>query len=265
MSEIENLDNIMPADDIPLAEVSNESEPAPQEMPRMFTQEEVDRMLHSERKLVASKVREATREKLEQQYLSEIEKLKSEGALSGAGPKASDSELASQILNTLRQELDARDEAKREAEQQRLIEQAQAEYAQDVEQKAAKLRAQFEEAAASPIYDDFNEVLGKLNYRKFGKTALNAANFDNAADILYELTKTPGQLLDMERMLETDEEMGNAYLKELSEEVKKKRKLREENANVNNQPLLKRAKSDPLGGGSGTRLSMEELKKRYIR
>jgi hypothetical protein len=115
-------------------------------------------------------------------------------------------------------------------------------------------------AAGASKYQDFGEVTGAVDMRDFPNfVALLADHADNAADILYDLSKRPSKMDEIERLCERSPKYAISEMKRLSESIKAN-----EAANQQKQsraPLTQQRPSN-TGTDSGP-LSIADYKRMY--
>lgn len=140
----------------------------------------------------------------------------------------------------------------------------------EAEQKAAELEEQkvrvkeqadkyhLKMSKGSEHFPDFQEMLGDFEPDKFPNTALLAADFDNTPEIMYELSRNPAKLIEIEALSKTLPRMAMRQLKILSDSIVKNLDAKAEN--VTTEPPLSRIKPSTAGADNG-KMTLNDFKK----
>lgn len=75
-------------------------------------------------------------------------------------------------------------------------------------------------SCAKDKYPDFEETLANLEVHKFPEVVQLANNFDNTADIMYELGKNPGKAVILKQLAQLNPKMGALEIQRLSDSIK---------------------------------------------
>lgn len=75
-------------------------------------------------------------------------------------------------------------------------------------------------SAAKDKYPDFEETLTNLEVHKFPEVVQLANNFDNTADIMYELGKNPSKAVILKQLAQLNPKMGALEIQRLSDSIK---------------------------------------------
>lgn len=149
-------------------------------------------------------------------------------------------------------------------EAQRLRDQWIQETQQKAEEQAAQriVKTFYDKiAAGKEKYDDFEQVTGDLELRRFPNIVhMLAENIENSHDVLYELSKNRAKLAQIEITAREYPQEALYDLRRLGESIKKNDEVstrREANA-----PLHQQRPSN-VGTDSGSVLSMRDLKSKY--
>ncbi len=74
--------------------------------------------------------------------------------------------------------------------------------------------------AAKDKYPDFEETLANLEVHKFPEVVQLANNFDNTADIMYELAKNPSKAVILKQCAQLNPNLATLELRRLSDSIK---------------------------------------------
>lgn len=103
----------------------------------------------------------------------------------------------------------------KKATQEELAQQANEWQAQQIAQQfLSKL------TAAKDKYPDFEETLSNLEVHKFPEVVQLANNFDNTADIMYELAKNPSKAVILKQCAQLNPNLATLELQRLSDSIK---------------------------------------------
>lgn len=149
---------------------------------------------------------------------------------------------------------------------ERLLAEAQAEQAKAYEEQrkeqANQITQKFFErlgAADREAYKDFDEVTGQLNLAAFPQLVQLTTEFDNTADLVYDLAANPGKLAQLDYLAKTDPNYALSQLKRLSESIKLNQQAKEEHLPTN--PPLSTMKPSAKAGTDSGDMSISDLRK----
>ncbi|WP_339050784.1 hypothetical protein [Rickettsiella endosymbiont of Xylota segnis] len=74
--------------------------------------------------------------------------------------------------------------------------------------------------AAKDKYPDFEETIANLEVHKFPEVVQLANNYDNTADIMYELGKNPSKAVILKQLAQLNPKMGALEIQRLSDSIK---------------------------------------------
>lgn len=109
---------------------------------------------------------------------------------------------------------------------------------------------------AKDKYPDFEETLGNLEVHKFPEVVQIANNFDNTADIMYELGKNPSKAVILKQLAQLNPKMGALEIQRLSDSIKQNQTAKQ---TPSAQPPLSQLTPSITKTTTG-RLSLRELK-----
>jgi|ERR1043165_3406403 hypothetical protein len=82
--------------------------------------------------------------------------------------------------------------------------------------------------AAKDKYPDFEETLASLEVHKFPEVVQLANNFDNTADIMYELAKNPSKAVILKQCAQINLNLATVELRRLSDSIKQNQTAKQE-------------------------------------
>lgn len=207
-----------------------ETAPAPD---RNLTQEHVNEIVKREKAAAADKVRR----EMEALHRQEIEQMKSGIPKSVGGIQQEDmGVIEERLMKRFAEEQDRRQNDQLRAENEQLLRNAADMY----HLKVAKGKDKF---------SDFEEVMRDFDPSAFPQVALESADFDNTDEIMYELSKNPGKLMQLTGLFEKSPIMGRRELTKLSQLIAQNQEAKENNVSTN--APLSRLKSSMVGEDSG--------------
>lgn len=109
---------------------------------------------------------------------------------------------------------------------------------------------------AKDKYPDFEETLTNLEVHKFPEVVQLANNFDNTADIMYELGKNPSKAVILKQLAQLNPKMGVLEIQRLSDSIKQNQSAKQ---TPSAQPPLSQLTPSLTKATTG-RLSLRELK-----
>ncbi|WP_342220248.1 hypothetical protein [Rickettsiella endosymbiont of Miltochrista miniata] len=111
-------------------------------------------------------------------------------------------------------------------------------------------------SAAKDKYPDFEETLANLEVHKFPEVVQLANNFDNTADIMYELGRNPSKAVILKQVAQLNPKMGALEIQRLSDSIKQNQSAKQI---PSAQPPLSQLTPSITKATTG-RLSLRELK-----
>lgn len=141
--------------------------------------------------------------------------------------------LQSQILEKIEGKLRSE---KEQLEQQQL----QREVDQIAQQYYGKM------AQGKELYDDFEAVTADFDPSAFPQIVFLANQVDNTPEVIYELSKKPGKLAELQKLLEHSPQLARKQMINLSQSIKNNREAK--NNLVEPQEPLDRMKPSPIAG-----------------
>ncbi len=218
---------------------------APVAEPKTLTQEEVDRVVKREKAELAA--REAKiRQELQAAHAAELDKLKTgQTAALGGMTGSVDTEKLYQDFSTkfqrdLRAQQDAIAAEAREAEMRRVA-----------DTYFSKLKA------AKERYNDFDEIMGDFEHEAFPQIVHAVSGMENAGDIMYELSKNPLKLQQIDYWLNKMPNRGMVELQKLADSISQNRAAAAEYEPTN--PPLSETRPSNVGADRGN-MTLEDLK-----
>lgn len=203
-----------------------------------LTQEQVNKLVAREKARAA----ENARREAETQYQRELEMLRQGSA----------------------QQEQRNAQVSREVDTDAIYQQIRERFTQELQQK--QLEEQMQQVANNYLqkisqgkgtYSDFDEVTKEFDPSAFPQVTFLLSGIDNAADVLYELSKNPSKLMIISQMAERAPKLANSELLKLSTSIKQNQ---EAQATVSNNPI-----SDPLDRLNPSRISTSNNGKMTVR
>jgi hypothetical protein len=205
--------------------------PAPQE--RTFTQEEVNSLVGRTRQEAA----ERTRRQMEAQIQKQAEAEKQ--AHPENAQEINAEALYQQMQERLHQEL------------------AQKQFEEKMTQVANDYYSKLD--AGKDKYEDFEKVMGDFEEHNFPELVFLVSGLDNAADVMYELSKNPQKLATIDYLARRSEKKARAELNSLSQSITANQQAKAEaTAQTTNSPLDRLQPSRISGSSDG--MSIRDLR-----
>lgn len=209
----------------------------PQE--RMLTQTQVDDIVKREKVRAAEKARMEAEARLSGGQSGQQQ-------MQGQPDMGMDREtLRKQVLEDVFAEADRMRE---EAEREQLLRELQ-DTADQYHHKVKK---------GSELFDDYNEVMADFEPAAFPALVRLAAPLDNLSEIMYELTKNPGKLVEINDLAQKSPKLAQRQLEKLSESIGKN--LAAKANNVSAPAPLSKIKPSSVGADNG-KMNLRDLKK----
>lgn len=207
---------------------------------KLLTQSQVNDLVGREKARAA----ERTRQELEARHREEIEKIRIEAAQQSGGNPVDTTEIERRVYDRFKEDLQKHRE---EAERQEFEHSIKS----TVDQYYVKM------GKGSELFDDFNEVMGDFESDKFPHTVLLAAKLDNTPEVMYELSKNPSKLQEIDSLAEKSPKMAMKQLEKLSKSIAQN--LEAKQSNVSAPAPLSRLKSSSVGADTG-KMTLKDLK-----
>lgn len=109
----------------------------------------------------------------------------------------------------------------------------------------------------SELFNDFNEVVGDFEPDKFSSTVHLATQMDNTADIIYELSKNPSKLIQIDSLARQSPKLAMKELQRLSDSISKN--IDAKMNNVEAPAPLSRLKPSTAGADNG-KMGLKDFK-----
>lgn len=201
--------------------------------------------------IVAREKREA-QERARREYESKLSELEASRDTQSA-PQAGIGGIPQEAYSSIKEKLmeDIMAEAKK----------AEEEYQKEQQKEAMKKVAEnyfTKLQKGKEIYQDFDEVLADFNPRNFPQVVYLASELDNTPEIIYELSKNPGKLANLNALAQADPEWAKKEMKKLSESIATNRNAIEQNQSPN-APLNRLSASSKVGGDTG-QMTLKDFK-----
>ena len=225
--------------------VSQDALTTPTPPEKMVPQSVVNQIVGSAKADAADRARREAAE----QYQTEIAQLKSGsmGGMQQVDPEA--------IYQQIKERFEA-DNAKAQEQAQ------QADYEKHVNDIAGKFLGKYEQG--KNLYDDFEAVTADFDPRAFPQLVFLTAELDNTAEVMYELSKNPGKLANINALAEKSPKMAQKQLANLSESIKANQAAVQGNQEANS-PLPRLKSSATAGADSGKSTIRDYRQMDYLR
>jgi len=199
---------------------------------KMLSQSQVNKIVQHEK----AKAAQTIKRDLEERHQRELEQIKSQ-----------------QQQQTQRNE-----NVPRELDANAIYQQVQEKFNQEMEQR--RLKDEVDRVAHSYIskmeqgkaaYDDFEEVTKEFDPTAFPQLTYLVSGMDNAADVIYDLSRNPLKLAGLDRLAEKNPRQAQSELLKLSRSIAENRQAQsDENSNQVAAPL-DRLQSSRVSGSNG--------------
>ena len=203
-----------------------ESVEAPREAPTM-TADQVRKVVQREK----AEAIEKGRREAQAQYEQELAALKQQqGSMGGMAPQIDEEQLYGKFFDRLMGDVQKH---QFEANMQNIA----ANYIQNM-------------SKGRDLYEDFDKVTAAFEPEAFPKVVQLVSGMENAADIIYELSKNPSKLVTVNDLANRSPKMAQAQLQSLVDSIKMNQAAKENNVRTN-PPLSKHQPSATAGADSG--------------
>ncbi len=220
------VDNQVPADVDSSAEYSE----------KMLPQSQVDRIVKTAKLASAQKARE--------KLMAEMGGNSSESN-SSSGYLPGNSMTVDEVRNIISQESQKQLQAAQEAQ-----------IVNEAHRIANEFKAKID--AGKTLYPDYEQVVSNLPFANISHLVSVANEFENTADLMYELGKNPTKLAMIHQVAQLNPALAKSELQKLSESMKlneQAQKSRSPNAPLNQIP------SSPVSVGGGSGMSVSDYRK----
>lgn len=208
---------------------------------KMLSQSQVNKIVQHEK----AKAAQTIKRDLEERHQRELEQIKSQ-----------------QQQQTQRNE-----SVPREVDANAIYQQVQEKFNQEMEQR--RLKDEVDRVAytytskmeqGKNAYDDFEEVTKEFDPAAFPQLTYLVAGMDNAADVIYDLSRNPLKLAGLDRLAEKNPRQAQSELLKLSRSIAENRQAQsDENSNQVAAPL-DRLQSSRVSGSNG-KMGIRDLRK----
>lgn len=207
---------------------------------KMLSQSQVNKIVQHEK----AKAAQTIKRDLEERHQRELEQIKSQ-----------------QQQQTQRNE-----QVPRELDANAIYQQVQERFNTEMEQR--RLKDEVDRVAHSYIskmeqgkgaYEDFEEVTKEFDPTAFPQLTYLVSGLDNAADVIYDLSRNPLKLAGLDRLAEKNPRQAQSELLKLSRSITENRQAQsDENSNPVSAPL-DRLQSSKVSGSNG-KMSINDLR-----
>jgi hypothetical protein len=206
---------------------------------KTLTQSQVNEIVKREKANTAERVRR------EMEALREQEA--SRAPQNGLDPAALEEKIIQRLVEM--------DKKAQEEDRKREQEAQDAERRQQVEKVASEFWLKMK--SGKDQYSDFDEVMTDFDASAFPQLAFLAAGMEQTAGIMYELSKNPSKLAQLNLLAERSPKLAEREMKKLSESISKNEEAKAENVSPN--APLSRLKSSNVGADTG-KMSLKDYK-----
>ncbi len=207
---------------------------------KTLTQSQVNKIVAHEK----AKAAQAAKREAEERYQQELESLRN---LSAQQSQRNDNVSRDVDANALYQQIQERFNQEM---QQKQVEEEMSRVAQSY---LAKMQG------GSQKYGDFNEVTQEFDPTAFPQLTYLIAGIDNAADVVYELSKNPIKLAGLDRLAEKNPRQAQAELLKLSRSISENDQAKIDAQNQGTAEPLDRLQPSRVSGSNG-KMSIRDLR-----
>lgn len=165
-------------------------------------------------------------------------------------PGMSPEQIQAQIMQKVQEELQKKEEMLQQQQLQREVDQVAQQYYGKMNQ-------------GRTLYEDFDAITADFNPAEFPQLVFLANQVDNTADVIYELSKKPGKLAELQTLLERSPNMARKQIANLSESIKTNQDAK--NGLQEPQEPLNRMKPSPAGTDNGDRTVRDYKKSSFLK
>ena len=188
---------------------------------------------------------EAARRDAQAQYEQELATLKQQAGSMGGQSGITD-EMYAQMKERLMQEVQQQQEEQRRQQ----FEAQMQDVAKNYLEKMDKGR---------DLYEDFQKVTSTFEPEAFPKVVQLVSQMDNAADVIYELSRNPSKLVTINELANRSPKMAQSQLQSLVDSIKNNREALENNQRT--QPPLSKIQPSTSAGSDSGAMSLRDYKK----
>ncbi len=218
---------------------------ASSDQPKMLTQDQVNKIVAHEK----MKAAESAKKEVEQRYQRDLEALNSQREQHVASTSR---DIDANAIYQQVQERFNRDQAKRREElEQQQLKQKMTEVANSYLQKISQ---------GKTAYEDFEEVTKDFDPTAFPQLTFLLSAIDNAAEVLYDISKNPMKLAGLDRLAERNPRQAQNELMKLSKSIMDNRQAQTDAQGQNVSEPLNRLQPSRVSGSNGN-LSVTDLRK----
>jgi hypothetical protein len=213
----------------------------PEDQEPRFNQIQVNDILKKERQKIADKMQRDMEAKYQAQQ-AEQQPAHGLGGMQSVDPERLKQEVRDDLISHI-QKLAADEERK----------QHEAAADQAVNQFFMKLNT------GKNKYSDFDEVMKGFEPSAFPQLSILAGQFENTADIMYDLSSNPMKLAQIQVLVERQPDMAKRELEKLSQSISKNQQALQENVSPR-EPLSRLKSSTSVGADTG-QMTLKDFKK----
>lgn len=170
-------------------------------------------------------------------------------------------------LDAIRNQQSERNESvPREMDANALYQQVQERFNEEMQQR--RLKEEMDKIANAYLskmeqgktaYEDFEEVTKEFDPTAFPQLTYLVAGMDNAADVIYELSRNPLKLAGLDRLAEKTPKQAYSELLKLSRSITENRQAQTEESSSQVSPPLDRLKASRISG-SNDKMTIRDLR-----
>lgn len=163
-----------------------------------------------------------------------------------------------EIKAQLQQQTQRNENVPRELDANAIYQQVQEKFNEEMHQR--QLKSEMDRIANSYIskmeqgkaaYDDFEEVTKEFDPTAFPQLTYLVAGIDNAADVIYDLSRNPLKLAGLDRLAEKNPRQAQAELLKLSRSIAENRQAQSDENSTQVAAPLDRLQSSRVSGSNG--------------
>lgn len=231
-----------------MGQAAPEQTPVPTE--KMLSQSEVNSLIAREKQAAANRARQ----EVEREYQQRLEQMQQQAQGGGQGDQREHTGPTQAEADTLYQQVQER--FNREMQERQ--------FQQEITNIANNYHAKIEHGKKN--YEDFDKITENFDPGAFPQLIYLVSGIDNAADIIYDLSKNPNKLAAIDLLAQRSPKMAHAELMKLSGSISQNMQARSENEqNPVAQPLSPLTPSRVSAGSNGP-MSVSDLRQqRWLR
>ncbi len=211
------------------------------EAEKMLSQSQVNKIVQHEK----AKAAQSIKRELEEKHQRELEAIQSQQ----------------------HQQSQRNENVPRDMDTNAIYQQVQERFNQEMQQR--RLKDEMDRVATSylskmeqgkTVYDDFEEVTKEFDPTAFPQLTYLVAGIDNAADVIYDLSRNPLKLAGLDRLAEKNPRQAQAELLKLSRSIMENRQAQSDENSANVAEPLDRLQSSRVSGSNG-KMGIRDLRK----